>query len=88
MLACRYCGFGTNIPSNGFVAAWPFIETGPNGQGYPQPGAAGQGCGSCFEVSCVPQWVESADGSIYLDRRWVGAESHWPRCIHHRHVSA
>jgi len=44
-----------------------FIETGPNGQGYPQPG--GGDCGTCLEVSCVPQFVESADGSIYLDRR-------------------
>lgn len=106
-LPCSYCGFGKDIPSNGFVAAWPvggcrlqgarrlrpsaagadarlcclslrclqFIETAPNGQGYPQPGTSGQGCGACMEVSCVPQFVESADGSIYLDRRSVSSLS-------------
>eukprot|EP00879_Flechtneria_rotunda_P021231 GHRR01022366.1.p1 GENE.GHRR01022366.1~~GHRR01022366.1.p1 ORF type:complete len:373 (+),score=76.51 GHRR01022366.1:877-1995(+) len=69
---CRgSCGFFGDIPSNGFVGAWPFIETDApgTGRGFWQEGVGGDACGKCFEVSCVPRFVESADGSIYLDRR-------------------
>lgn len=69
--AGRACGFGSNIPSNGFVGAWPFIEVGQSPNGFPQPPVPSlqAGCQACFEVSCVPQFVESAEGDIYLDRR-------------------
>lgn len=35
----------------------------------------------CFEISCVPQFVESSDGSIYLDRRWVAGTGPWPHTL-------
>lgn len=67
----RKCGFFNNIPSNGFVCALPFIETKRGGpDGFWQQPLQGDACDDvCFEVSCVPQFVESADGSTYLDRR-------------------
>ena len=50
-----------------------FIETGLDGSGTWQPPLA-SACGVCFEVSCVPgQFVESAEGDIFLDRRRVCA---------------
>ncbi|WIA23447.1 hypothetical protein OEZ85_000199 [Tetradesmus obliquus] len=66
-----FCGYFDNIPSNGFVGAWPYVETGApgTGRGFWQEGAGGDACGRCFEVSCVPRFVESADGSVFLDRR-------------------
>ncbi|KAF8070990.1 hypothetical protein HT031_001071 [Scenedesmus sp. PABB004] len=65
-----FCGYGSRIPSNGFVGAWPFIETSnTSSAGVWQPGVDGDACGKCFEVSCVPGFVESADGTQYFDRR-------------------
>ena len=48
-----------------------FIETGPGPRGFWQPPVEGACNDVCFEVSCVPQFVESSDGTIYLDRRFV-----------------
>lgn len=63
----RFCGFGSNIPE--FVGALPFIETNRNGAGFWQPPAQNPCSDLCYEVSCVPQFVESSNGEIYLDRR-------------------
>jgi hypothetical protein len=49
-----FCGFFGNIPSNGFVAAWPFVETSPTG-GFWQPGVDGSACG-CARSSSLSSW--------------------------------
>lgn len=79
ILSCRFCGFFKDIPR--FVGAWPFIETGPGGVGVIQPGATSQCNDVCMEVSCVPQFVESSNGEIYLDRRQAVRSSWSCQCV-------